>query len=157
MKILVAFYSRTGTTKKVGESIAENLKCDSEEIFDTKKREGLIGYVRGGKDALTRKLTKIKPIKKDSSNYDLVIIGTPVWAGRMTPAIRTYISENKFNNVAFFGTMGGNNPSNTFSEMEEITGKKPKDILVLRTKEVAKNEYSGKVSEFVEKIKEKEI
>ena len=52
MKTLVVFYSRTGTTKKVGENIAKILKCDSEEIFDTKDRMGVVGYMQAGKDAM---------------------------------------------------------------------------------------------------------
>ncbi|GAH94463.1 unnamed protein product, partial [marine sediment metagenome] len=37
-----------------------------------------------------------------------MILGTPIWNRRMTPAIRTYISDNKdkFRSVAFFCTYG---------------------------------------------------
>ena len=41
MKSLVVFYSRTGATKLVGESLAEMLDCDSEELFDTKNEATL--------------------------------------------------------------------------------------------------------------------
>ena len=37
-KSLVVFYSRTGTTKRVAESISNLLKCDVEEVIDTKSR-----------------------------------------------------------------------------------------------------------------------
>ena len=40
MKILVAYYSRTGTTRKVAETIAGILKCDIEEVLDKKSRFG---------------------------------------------------------------------------------------------------------------------
>ena len=50
-KTLVAYYSRTGTTKKVGEAIAKALKADIDEIIDLKKRSGAIGWVVSGKDA----------------------------------------------------------------------------------------------------------
>ena len=55
MKTLVVLYSRTGTTKKVGEEIAAALKADVEEIIDTKKRSGPIGYVQAGRDAMKKK------------------------------------------------------------------------------------------------------
>jgi len=57
MKSLVVFYSRTGATKLVGESLDEMLDCDSEELFDTKKRSGPLGYVTAGRDALAKKLS----------------------------------------------------------------------------------------------------
>ena len=57
MKPLVVFYSRTGTTKKVGEALADLLQCDSEELIDTKKRKGPLGFLRSGRDATRNKLT----------------------------------------------------------------------------------------------------
>jgi flavodoxin len=43
MKTLVVYYSRTGTTRKVAEAIAGILRCDIEEVVDTKKRSGILG------------------------------------------------------------------------------------------------------------------
>lgn len=157
MKTLVVFYSRTGTTKKIGENIAEILRCDSEEIFDTKNRIGVVGYMQAGKDAMFKKLTKLKTIQKNPHLYDLVIIGTPVWGFTVSTPIRTYITENKFKNVAFFCTQGGSGEEKAFSEMERLSGKNPKALLVLRTKDVLDENYSYKVKNFVEKLKKKEI
>lgn len=60
MKRLVVYYSRTGTTKRIGEEIAEALGADSVEIFDQKSREGMIGWLKAGWDARRRKVTEIK-------------------------------------------------------------------------------------------------
>ncbi len=152
MKILAVFYSRTGHTKKVAEEIANNLKADIEEIVDKKNRKGVLCYLSGGKDASTKKLTKIKVIKKEPSNYDLVIIGTPIWALAMTPAVRTYITNNKFNKVAFFCTQGSSGAEKTFKEMEELT-KKPVAVLSLLTAEVGKEEYKKMVKGFCDRVK----
>jgi flavodoxin len=64
MKILVIYYSRSGKTKKVAETISDILKCDKEEIFDTKNRKGTPGFLSAGTDANLRRLTAIKEIKK---------------------------------------------------------------------------------------------
>ncbi|UCD04519.1 MAG: flavodoxin family protein [Candidatus Woesearchaeota archaeon] len=153
MKSLVVFYSRTGNTKKLAKSINELLKNEIEEIIDTKKRKGALGFFIGGKDASQKKLTKIKDIKKDPLKYELILIGTPIWMGRMCPAIRTYICKNKdkFKNVAFFCTMGSEGNKEKFIDMEESCGKKPIATLELRTKEVADKEYK-KVKEFIKKL-----
>ena len=156
MKTLVVYYSRTGTTKKVGEKLAKHLKCHFEEIIDLKRRSGAIGWMGAGKDAMKKKLTYIKDIKKDPKNYDLIIIGSPVWAGNVAPAIRTYILTNKPNikKVAFFCTMGGST-GKIFSEMEEIINIKPLGILSLKTKEVNNpgHNYNNKINNFIKTIK----
>ena len=104
MRPLVVFYSRTGRTRKVGEAIATALDCDSEELVDTRKRSGPIGFMRSGREAQSKQLTVLQPVKRDPSLYDIVILGTPIWMGTMSSAMRTYIAENKskFNRVAFF-------------------------------------------------------
>ncbi len=152
MRCLVAFYSRTGTTKKVAEEISKILKCDSEEILDTKDRSGGIGYFKSGKDSTMKKLTELRKIRKNPASYDTVIIGTPIWAWNVSTPIRTYISQNKFKNVAFFCTMGGSGSKIAFREMAKLCGKKPIAALELKTSEVADNKHLQKVREFSKNI-----
>lgn len=109
MKSLVVYYSRTGKTKFAAETIAEQLSADIEEVIDQKKRTGPIGWLNAGKAAKQEETTEIESIKYLPSNYDLVVLGTPVWAWRPTPAIRTYIKQNDFTakKVALFLTSDG--------------------------------------------------
>ena len=151
MKTLVAYYSRTGTTRKVAQSIADSLKCDVEEIVDKKDRNGPVGYVIGGRDAMKKSLTEIET-KKDPAEHGLVVIGTPVWAWTMCHAIRTYLTKFKFKKVAFFCTMGGSGAENAFKDMEELCRKKPAAVLELKTKEVNNGDYSKKIDDFVKKL-----
>ncbi|MCX7705323.1 MAG: hypothetical protein N2115_03575 [bacterium] len=153
-KFLVVYYSRTGITKKIAQEIAEYLSSDIEQIIDEKDRSGIRGFMTGGRDAMKRELTQIKPVEKDPANYDIVIIGTPVWAANITPAIRTYIMQNreKFKNVAFFCTTGGTGIEKTFIEMEVVCKKKPIATFAATSIEVKKNTYQG-FKEFIEKIK----
>jgi flavodoxin len=155
MKILVAYYSRTGTTKKVAEAFSKLLKCDSEQILDVKSRAGPLGYMKSGKEATLKKLALIKPTKKDPKKYDLVVIGTPVWAFTMSSPIRTYISGNKdlFKKVAFFCTMGGSGGKGTFKDMETLCDKSPIRTMSLKTKEVLDQKYLPSVKEFIKKMK----
>ena len=90
----VVYYSRTGKTKFVAETIAAELGSEIEEIVDLKNREGKLGWMSATQDASSEKETHIAPTKKIPKDYDLLIIGTPVWAFNTTPAIRTYIKNN---------------------------------------------------------------
>jgi len=106
MKSLVVYYTRTGKTKSVAETIATQLGADLEEVVDLKKRKGKIGWMLSGKDATRKSLTDIAPTTKTPSDYDLMVIGTPIWAWSPTPAIRTYVSQNDLSakKVALFYT-----------------------------------------------------
>jgi len=156
MKILVVFYSRSGRTKKVSEAISDILKCDKEEIFDTKNRKGIPGFLSAGTDANLRRLTEIKEIKRNPSLYDLVIIGTPVWSANISTPVRTYISLHKedFKKVAFFCTRLGSDAEKVFMDMENLCQKKPIALLELTSKEIKRNIYTKKIEEFVKKIKD---
>lgn len=63
MKVLVAYYSRTNITKKVGDEIAGLLDADVEEIASKVNYNGKIGYMRGGKDAISAKIIDLEPLK----------------------------------------------------------------------------------------------
>lgn len=148
MKTLVVFYSRSGTTKRVAQEVAKALNADVDEVVDKKPRNGILGFLIAGYDATKGKTTEIE-FEKDPSSYDLVVIGTPVWNGRVTPAIRTYLLQNreKIKNAAFFCTCAGRH-GKCLEQMEEILGKKP----VLRKVLVKKRLEEG-VKELVERLK----
>jgi flavodoxin len=119
MKTVVAYYSRTGHTKFIAEKIAQKLGADLCEIIDKKKREGKLGFLGGGNDALREKLTDIE-VSKPIEGYDFVIIGSPVWAGKIAPAIRKFIVTNNFTEkmVALFVTLDGNKPEKSLENMK---------------------------------------
>jgi flavodoxin len=154
MKILVVYYSRTNTTKKVALTLAEKLDSSIEEVVDKKNRDGVSGWVISGKDAMQKKLADIEECKKRVEDYDLVIIGTPVWVGTMTPAIRTYIADNKdkFKECALFVTQGGNSDYEIFNDIQKLTGKNIIAKMKLTTKEVKSDDYDSKINDFLSKI-----
>jgi menaquinone-dependent protoporphyrinogen IX oxidase len=147
---LVVFYSRSGHTKKVAESIASTLQCDIDELVDQKKRGGVIGYIKSGRDAMRKQETEIREVRKNPGDYDLVIIGTPIWGGRMTPAIRTYLTRyrDSLKGVAFFCTSGNGKSQKGFPEMEELSGKAPVATFEVSTADVNRDLYEDAVASF---------
>lgn len=155
MKKLVIYYSRTKNTQKIAIEIAKKTDADIEEIIDKKDRKGVKGYMLAGKDAIQKKLTEISDAVINPNNYDLVIIGTPVWAGTMAPAIRTYLKKHRgqFHKVAFFTTQGGARRQRVFDDMDEVTDRKSVSELMLTTKEVIKENYNEKLEDFIKNLK----
>jgi len=154
MKWLVVYYSRTGYTKKIGEVISNEINCDFEEIYDRKKRSGILGYFRAARDAKHGKLTVIKEIEKNPELYELIILGTPVWNKRISSPIRTYIAENysKFRNVAFFCTDIKKGGQDTFAIMANLCDKTPVLTLEFKKKEIKKGFHTEKISKFTREL-----
>jgi flavodoxin len=109
MKTLVVYYSRTGKTRFVAEKVIAELKADIEKIVDLKNRSGRFGFLKAGYDATRGNETEIAETQKSPSEYDLIVIGTPVWNSRPASAIRTYLKKNDLagKKVAVFCTNEG--------------------------------------------------
>lgn len=152
MSILVAYYSRTNVTKKVAESIANQLDADIEEIVPKVKYDGKIGYMRGGKDAISEKIIDLDSLKYNPADYDLIYLGTPVWAGRAATPVISYIKQNegRFNDVKFFVTAGGSGFEGTIEQLCKYVGKVPLKTLSLTTKQVKRDEFKDELASFIE-------
>jgi flavodoxin len=155
MKALVVYYTRTGTTAKAAQMIAAALDADKEEIKEPGDRGGPLGWLRSGKEASQRKPAQVKPLQADPAAYDLVVVGTPVWAGTVSSPVRGFIEQyrEKLPGVAFFCTMGGDDPVKTFPEMEEACSRSPASTLALQKHTVDGGQAQAKVAEFAEALK----
>lgn len=112
IKKLVLFYSFEGNTRAVGETIAKATNADIAELKYIKelKSRGFIKYLWGGKQVIFKQKPKLVPLEIDVNNYDIIYIGTPVWAGNFTPPLRTLFSQKKVKNkkIALFCCYKGN-------------------------------------------------
>ena len=159
MKTLVIYYSKSGNTKKIAEGIASSQIFDIEEIIDPKERKGIIGWILAGKNALLKKSTPIEQIKSNISDYDLVILGTPIWVYSMAIPVRSFLKEHKdkIKNVAFFATMGKDGDKQTFAEMQSICNKEPLLTASFTENQIKNNAYIEDLYRFIvgiEKITE---
>lgn len=151
MKTLIVYYTRTGTTKKFAESLAQELSADLEELKEDGNYAGAIGWLRAGKAGGSRKEVEIHETKYDPREYDLVVLGTPVWAGLCAPAIRAYIKKHKndFTETAIFTTQGSDKRQRALDDMKEQLGVEPMSELHVSTKEVKQDQYIEKLRNFI--------
>jgi flavodoxin len=92
-RTLVLFYTRTGKTRTVAETVSETLGGRLQEIRDLKKRSGILGYIRSSLDVLKNRPTEIVPREIDLLDYDLIFIGSPVWGQKFAVAISTFLNS----------------------------------------------------------------
>jgi len=153
MKALVVCYSRTGNTRKLAEAVAAALGAELEAITEPAGRAGFWGYLAAGRDAILKRSTPIGPLAADPAAFELVIVGTPVWAFTMASPVRSFLAgaAGKLKAVAFFCTQGGSGHQRTFREMERLAGRPPRATLVLTEREL-KGDFGPKVGEFAKAL-----
>lgn len=154
-KTLVVFYSRHNHTQLVGELIAKRLGATLEEIKDSKDRSHLKSWAKSAFDEELKTPTKIQHPTNDPKDFDLVIIGTPIWDG-ISPPAKAYLKHMKkrFKKVAFFITFSAAAEDAAY-QMEKLTGKKPLAILEVQDKQIARGEHKKLIKEFCSEIKKK--
>ena len=112
-KILCVYFSRTGKTEALVQDIARELGCEAVKLEDGVDRSGLGGWLRSGMQAMARKVPEVKKPETalPLSEYDLVILGTPVWAGRCSAPVRSFLLQygEELRRVAYVITRGSDN------------------------------------------------
>ncbi|MBT9155880.1 MAG: hypothetical protein DDT37_00854 [Firmicutes bacterium] len=110
-KILVAYFSLTGSTRLIGKAVAKELGADIEEIVPVRHYplRGLWLYLYGGMQAVLGATPRLERTIVNAHDYDIVIVGTPVWAGRMAPPVRSFLNSLALEGkkVAYFSTFQG--------------------------------------------------
>ena len=97
MKKIIVYYSMSGNTQYAAEKIAEATGADVLRIAPDKAYpdKGAKKFLWGGKSAVFGDKPKLLPYEFKAGEYDLIILGTPVWASNITPPLRTFVCDNK--------------------------------------------------------------
>jgi flavodoxin len=154
-KPLVAYFSWTGHTRQIAEAVAVELGADVERVCEARPRKGWLAYFRSAWEALRDRPAPIKVIEKDPYAYDLVVLGTPVWAGRMSSPIHAYVAQerHKFARIALFCTEGGANGEKALAQIAQLCGKEPAATLVVTERDLTSGAYGQKVADFTKALK----
>lgn len=155
-KTLVVFYSRSGTTRRIAEALSAALKSDLEEITEPKPRTGFLGYIRSLLEARRKRPSAITPQKHDVASYDLVVIGTPVWAWSVSSPVRAYLmaTAGRLPEVAFFCTLGASGSDSAFAQMTAVVGKKPRAVCAITQREALAGSHVERLSAFAKTLAE---
>jgi flavodoxin len=155
-KILVAYFSRTGTTREIANQIHKIVGGDIIEIqvvetypedYEEVKKRAMQEQKSGFKPALKTKIENIK-------SYDLVFIGYPIWWGTIPAPIKTFLSQYDLSGktIVPFCTHRGSGLRKSVADISELC---PKSTMLegkavwARDAKTAQNE----VSEWLQKIK----
>lgn len=153
-RTLVVYFSRTGRTHRIALEIAAPLGADIERIEEQRSRAGFLGYWRSGREAYRKLIPAIEPAVNDPSSYDIVLLGTPIWAGHISSPVRAYVGAHAgaLSRMALFCTHGGSSPAKAFSEIAELAGVEPVATLAVTEREIKAGTYADRLTRFVESV-----
>ena len=130
-KILVSYFSASGVTKGVAEKIATVVGGDLFEIepVDKYTEEDLNWMNKQSRSSIEMSDKSFRPAvknkKENLDEYDIVIIGFPVWWYTAPTIINTFIEENDLVNkkVYIFVTSGGSGYEKSFDDLRNSYSK----------------------------------
>jgi hypothetical protein len=94
MKILVTYYSYSGTTERVISMFQEVLEKKNElKIQRLQPKAEITSFLGQCIAARMKKRCEIDEAIFDGTDYDTLIIGSPLWAFAPAPAINTYLGK----------------------------------------------------------------
>ncbi|MCV2371301.1 flavodoxin family protein [Roseateles oligotrophus] len=156
MKTLLVYYSRSGNTRKLAQQLAEQCGADIEQIIDQRERTGLVGYFRSALEALLGIRPPIHASKFKPQDYELIVIGGPIWFWNMASPVRSYVVQHgaNFNRVAFFLTCGGSGQEKVFADLERLCGRRACARLALTEHQLHQYRQSSALGRFVKKFEQ---
>ena len=126
MKPAIIFYSYSGITRSVAEKIQQACGGDLIEVKTKKPYSKITAYSLGCLRAAKGECDEIEPASIDVFGSDVIVIGTPVWAFRATPAVNAAVqalSGCEGKKAVIFATCGGK-PGETLNHLAEALEEK---------------------------------
>ena len=156
-KVLVVYYSRTGHTRLVAEKLVKKFGADLEQLIDQHKRTGLFSVFSAGKDAISSKTTVIDSLKHNPRDYDIILIGGPSWFGNVTPAVRTFITQNDLSGkkIGLFGICHLTGIEHALQEAADLVSKGKGGqfpTMPLRERDLAEEVLAKKIEAFYQEV-----
>ena len=124
-KKLVAYFSASGTTRKVAEMIAEAAEADLYEIVPKQpySKADLNWMDKTSRSSVEMSDKKFRPeiteMDAQIDGYDEVILGFPIWWYVAPTIINTFLESYDFTGkkIVLFATSGGSGFGNTVKEL----------------------------------------
>jgi flavodoxin len=153
MTICIIYHSYSGITRGCAKSIQAACGGDLVEVIPREKYGTLTAYTIGCLRARNEDREPIDPETIDVAPFDLLVIGTPVWAFKATPATNAGIAALTGcagKKAVIFATCGGK-PGETLPIMKKALA--GKGVTVLAEVVLTRKDIGQKTAELVASVK----
>ena len=112
MKTLIVYYSLSGNCKLVAKTLKSSLNAEILEIKtlkDNKRPQGK-RFMWGISQMIFNRKPALMSYTFNPDDWDLIILGTPVWAGGPAPAMVSFLNKSKISGkkIALYSCFAGN-------------------------------------------------
>ncbi len=161
MKKIIVYYSLEGNTEYIADKLSDALGAGKLRLIPEKAYtdKGFAKFFWGGKSAVMAEKPALKPYNLDT-DFEEIIIGFPIWAGRITPPIRTFVLENKEllkgKRISAFACQSGSGAEKAFGKLRSLLEINDfySTAIFIDPKEKPSEENEQRLDAFVKKLKE---
>lgn len=165
MKTLIAYFSLSGNTEWLAKEIGnqmETVDYHQIELASPKPAKGNWAVFWYGFKTIFNFSMKIKPDQIDVSQYDLVLIGMPVWTDKVPPPVGAFIKRHSAGlattSIGIFSTYGDNYKSFFENVQRLLHNNKIEGTLAISAANVDwKSHVIGPVLDFLTQVIKKNI
>ena len=149
-RILVVFYSYTGTGRRLARLLAAQQQWPIGEVRELRPRSGKEGNWRCVFDSLFRRRPAIRYEGPALRNFDVIVLIAPIWVRRLAGPMRSFVAELRtaLPEVAVLSVMGSVGAPAAATEIARWTKETPLLAAAFTSREVDDGSCAGRLQAF---------
>ena len=154
-RILVVFYSYTGTGRRLARLLAAQQGWPVGEVQELRPRSGTKATWQCMLDSLFRRRPAIRYEGPALRNFDVVVLIAPIWARQLAGPMRSFVAELRtaLPEVAVLSVMGSDGAPAAAAEIARWTKETPQLAGAFTSREVNDGSCAGRLQAFGDAIR----
>lgn len=150
-KVLIVFYSYSGTCRRVSSMLSASYGWPTTEIIDVQPHRSVW---RCMVDSLLRRRPEIRCTGPSPDEFEAVVLVTPVWAYRLAGPMRSFVAQHgsQLPAAAVVSAMASNGAFNAEAEVATLTGQQPFMTLPILARHVEDGTCAEQLQAFADAI-----
>lgn len=153
LKRAVVFYSLSGNTKEAAKRIASELEAEiiEAELVKPMPEKFWQQILVGGMQSSCGMKPKVKNIPADIADYDEIIIGGPIWAGKLASPLNTVIGKYNIADkiTAVFTLSGGGDNDKCIEALAKVLKNMKCNVALADKNNELASQNDEKIAKFV--------
>lgn len=149
-RILVVYYSDSGQTRHIAEQLASALSASVERLVAPGLGSGGWGFMRRMWQSLRGGAARLVEPAFDPDRFDMVVVGSPVWAGRVASPVRAWLRRyaGRVKAGAAFVSFARSGAGGALAELERLMPGRVRARLTVSDDDRAKGRDAEKIRTF---------
>lgn len=155
-RVMVVFYSESGHTRLIADELAAALGASVERIGAPDLPGGGWGFFWRTWQSILGGSARIAEPSLNPEDYDVVLVGSPVWAGRIASPVRAYLRRfaGKVKTAAGFVSCSKTGAESALAELDKLVAGRAVAHLSVCDEDRVNGRDVGKILDFVKTVEE---